>query len=497
MIGWSAMLASTMVAIDTTIANVALPHMQSTMSAGQEEIVWVLTSYLVAAAIATPLSGWLASRFGRKLMMLVSVGGFTAASLACGAANSLGMMVAARILQGVCGAGLVPLSQATMLDIYPPSQHAKAMAVFGLGAMLGPIIGPTLGGWITDTFTWRWVFFINLPFGLLAFLGMWLFERDDHGSRSPQRFDVFGFATVSIAIAAFQLMIDRGQQLDWFDSTEVCLEAGLCLLATWLAVVHMTTARNSFLKPQLFADRNFAVGCLLSATIGVVAFATIPLIVVMMQKTLGYSPLLTGLVGAPRGLGTLIAMLVVSRLIGRLDARMFLGVGLALTALGLLLYARIDLMVDQRALLLAGFVQGFGSGLMFVPLSTIVFSTLSPALRNEGTAMYNLMRNIGSSLGISFLQAELIRDAATTQSHLVEGVRPDAPVVAWRLPDFDLGTIGSVARINGEIMRQSGMIAYLEVYRLVAYIAIAMIPTILLLRRARRAAAAQPLPALD
>jgi DHA2 family multidrug resistance protein len=492
----SAMLAATMVAVDTTIANVALPHMQASMSASSEEIVWVLTSYLVAAAIATPLSGWLASRFGRKQVMLMSIGGFTVASLFCGIANSLGMLVIARMVQGICGAGLVPLSQATLLDIYPPEKHGKAMAVFGLGSMLGPILGPTLGGYLTDAAGWRWVFFINLPFGLLSFAGMWFFQiQGKH--ETPGRFDIFGFATISIAVASFQLMLDRGQQLDWFDSTEVCLEAACFLLFAYLAVVHMFTARNTFIKPRLFADRNFAMGCVLSATIGVVAFATIPIITVMMQQLLGYTALRTGLVGAPRGIGTVLSMLVVSRLIGRIDARHFLWSGLALTAVGQFMYARINLFVDQETLVWAGLIQGLGSGLMFVPLSTIVFSTLPGELRNEGASMYNLTRNMGASLGISFLQREFIDGAATNHSRLVESVRPDAPGVQFGLPNFDFGSDAALAQINGMITRQAAMLSYIEVFYLLGIISVVMLPTILLMRGQRKHEPSEPILMLD
>ncbi|MFT3966531.1 MAG: DHA2 family efflux MFS transporter permease subunit [Sphingobium sp.] len=496
LISVSAMLAATMVAVDTTIANVALPHMQSTMSASQDEIVWVLTSYLVAAAIATPLSGWLASRFGRRAVMLWSIAGFTLASLLCGVADDLGTLVAARTIQGICGAGLVPLSQATLLDIYPPDKHGKAMAVFGLGSLLGPIIGPTLGGWLTDYFSWRWVFFINLLLGLLSGVGMYLFQIEARDAK-PEKFDLFGFATISIALAAFQLMLDRGQQLDWFDATEVCVYAGILAVSLYLAIVHMCTTRNSFIKPRLFGDRNFAIGCLLSATIGVVAFATIPLITVMMQHLLGYTALRTGMVSAPRGIGTLVSMLLVSRMIGRVDTRLFIFGGLALTAFGLFLYARLDLYADQGALLWAGFVQGVGSGLMFVPLSTIVFATLPQALRNEGAAMYNLTRNIGSSIGISLLQRELFVSTAIGQSRLVEGVRPDSPVAQYAAPDMDFSSLESLARMNGEVARQASMVAYVDTFALTAIIAALMIPAIMFLRPPRRSAKAEPLPAME
>jgi DHA2 family multidrug resistance protein len=488
----SAMLAATMVAVDSTIANVALPHIQSTMSASAEQIIWVLTSYLIASAIATPLSGWLASRFGRKRVMLLSVTGFTLASLLCAVANNLSMLVLARAIQGISGAGLIPLSQATLLDINPPENHAKAMAIYGLGSMLGPLIGPTLGGWLTDTYSWRWVFLINLPFGILAFLGMAASLSKTRDMRPP-RFDMFGFAALSIALASFQLMLDRGQQLDWFDANEVRFWAALLGVSIYLSAVHMFTRKNTFISPRMFADRNFAVGCLISATVGVVSFATIPILTVMMQSLLGYSALDTGMIGAPRAVGTLIAMIVVTRLIGRIDTKILLITGLALTGLCQWLYSRMDLSVDAHTLLVDGLLQGIGSGLIFVPLSTIVFSTLPSALRNEGTAMYALTRNIGASLGISLLQRQITQHQALAQSRLAEAVRPDSPMLQWRMPGFDIGSNATIAQLTGLISRQASMIAYVDVYQLLALISFCMLPTIFLMRSPRRSA---PRPAV-
>lgn len=490
------MLASTMVAIDITIANVALPHMQSSLSASQDQIMWVLTSYIIASAIATPLSGWLAGRFGRKRVMVVSVGGFTIASALCGAANDLNTIVLARVLQGACGAGLVPLSQAILLDINPPENHAKAMAVFALGSMAGPLLGPTLGGWLTDTFSWRWVFFINLPFGILAFLGMiaFLFESRD---KAPSRFDLFGFMTVSIALGAFQLMLDRGEHLDWFDSTEIWIYAVILGLAIWLGAVHIFTARDTFIRPQLFKDRNFAIGCLLSMLIGVVAFATIPMIVVMTQTLLGYTAFHTGLIGVPRAIGTLVAMVAVTRLVNVMDTRALLMAGLAITGLGMLMYSQMDLYVDERALIAAGFVQGFGGGLMFVPLSVIVFSTLPGPLRNEGAAMYSLTRNIGNALGISLLHRELIHYTAGSRAHLVEGVRPDNPNLQYAMPNFDFNSAEAMARMNQEITSQAAMVGNVRIYWLVFIISMLMLPLILFMSPGRKTKVPDDLPVME
>ncbi|WP_159978430.1 MDR family MFS transporter [Novosphingobium sp. 18052] len=475
------MIASTMVAVDITIANVALPHMQSSLSASQEQVLWVLTSYLVAGAIATPLSGWLAGRLGRKAVMLFSVAGFTIASAGCGLATDLTTIVIARFLQGACGAALVPLSQAILLDINPPEEHAKAMAIFALGSMAGPIIGPTLGGYLTDALSWRWVFFINVPFGIVSFIGMSLFLVR-RPNRDQPRFDMFGFVTVSVALAALQLILDRGEHLDWWDSGEIRIYGVILIIAGYLTVVHMATAKNTFIRPELFRDRNFAVGSIFSIMIGIVAFATIPLLVVMTQSLLGYSALHTGFVGLPRAIGMLISMLLVTRIVALVDVRAVIVSGLAIMAASMLMYSHIDLYVDERALLLIGFIQGIGSGLIFVPLSVVVFSTLAPGLRNEGAAMYALTRNVGNAIGISLLNVQFIRDIAASRATLIQGLRPDNPAVIFARPDLDFGSAGDLARLNGEVVRQATMVGNVASYHFVFIVTLLMIPLVLLLR---------------
>jgi DHA2 family multidrug resistance protein len=490
------MLASTMVAVDITIANVALPHMESSLSASSDQVVWVLTSYLIASAIATPLSGWLASRYGRKLVMLVSVAGFTTASALCGAANSLTMILLARALQGACGAALLPLSQAILLDINPPENHAKAMALFALGSMAGPLIGPTLGGWLTDSLSWRWVFFINIPFGVAAFLAMMAFlPRRQHRDRT--RFDLFGFLALSAALAAFQLMMDRGEQLDWFDSTEIWIYSCILAVGVYLTIVHMLTARDTFVRPELFRDRNFAIGSVFSVLLGIVAFAMIPLIVVMMQSTLGYTALHTGFIGLPRAIGTLVSLMLLPRVINKVDTRLVLFAGMAILAVGMLMYTKIDLYVDENTLLWAGFVQGIGGGLIFLPLSVIVFATLPETLRNEGAAMFSMTRNIGNAVGISLLQRELIHHAATSRMHLMEGLRPDNPILQMDRPDLDLTAVPSALGLSREVARQAAMVADVQIYQLAFMLSLAMIPLIMLLRVAKRRPGAPPLPVME
>ena len=487
------MIASTMVAVDITIANVALPHMQSSLSASQEQVLWVLTSYLVAGAIATPLSGWLAGRVGRKNVMLFSVAGFTAASALCGLSTSLTMIVLARFLQGACGAALIPLSQAILLDINPPEEHAKAMAIFALGSMAGPIVGPTLGGWLTDTLSWRWVFFINVPFGILSFLGMLAFLVRRHNREQP-RFDLFGFVTVSVALTSLQLILDRGEHLDWWESAEIRIYALILAISGYLTVVHMFTAKDTFLRPELFRDRNFAVGSVFSMMIGIVAFATIPMVVVMTQSLLGYSALHTGIVGLPRALGTLIAMLAVTRLVALVDVRALIITGLAIMGVSMLMYSHMDLYVDERALLTTGFVQGLGSGLIFVPLSVVVFSTLAPRLRNEGASMYALTRNVGNAIGISLLNVQMVQDIAASRNTLVQGLRPDNPIVQYTRPGLDFGSAEALARLNGEVVRQASMAGNVSIYHFVFVLTLFVMPLVLLLRVNKVKAANATLP---
>jgi DHA2 family multidrug resistance protein len=491
-----AVFASTMVAVDITIANVALPHMQSSLSASQDQITWVLTSYLIAGAIATPLSGWLASRYGRKTIMAASVAGFTLASTLCGSANDLSTIVIARALQGASGAALIPLSQAILLDINPPERIGRAMALFSLGSMAGPIVGPSLGGWLTDTLSWRWVFFINIPIGILSFLGMLAFMPESRAGRPP-RFDTFGFLTVSVALGSLQLMLDRGEHLDWFESTETWIYAAVLVTAVYLATVHVLTARDTFIRPELFKDRNFAVGSVLRMLLGVAVFSTVPMVVVMTQSLLGYSAFHTGMVGMPRAIGTIIVTVALARVMGKIDGRIILFAGMALSALSMLLYSRADLYVDERTLLFIGFVQGMGGGLVFLPLSVMVFGTLSDKLRNEGAAMFALTGNIGNAIGISLLNRELIHYTAASRAHLVEGVRPDSPVLQYGMPDFDIGAADAMARMNGEIFRQASMVGNVEMYYLVFLISLAMMPLIFLMRTPGRRTRQAELPVME
>lgn len=480
----SALIAVFLVTLDGTIAAIALPQIQSSLSASQEQIVWVLTSYMTASVIATPLSGWLAERFGRKRIMVLSVAGFTLSSFGCGISTGLGELVFFRIVQGLTGASLVPLSQATFLDINPPERHGPAMALYGTGTLVGPLIGPTLGGWLTEYVSWRWVFLINVPFGLLGLAGLAAFLSERRRSDKIS-FDLFGFTTLSIALAALQVMLDRGQQLDWFASTEICIEAGIAVALGYVTLVHIRTASNPFIRPALFSDRNFSLGSILATLLGVLVVAVVPIMTTMLQQLFGYPVLLTGLVSAPRAIGNIVTMLLMGRVVAKMDTRYLILIGMALTAVSLHTLTTMSLDTDKKILMLATFIQGCASGFLFVPLSLVVFSTLRPEFRNEGTTLFALTRNLGAAIGISYLQALTIRDLAPARTQLVAGARLDNLLLAWPLPDVDI-TDASLAWLEREVARQASMTAYLDSYRLLFIVALAMTPLALLMRTSRR-----------
>ena len=478
------MLATVMNSLDTTIANVALPRMAGSVSASQDQITWVLTSYIIAAAIMTPLSGWLSNRVGRKITFLVSIAGFTVASMACGMAGNLAEIVVFRLLQGLCGAALIPLSQAVVLDIYPPSQVGQVMAIWGAGALLGPIFGPVVGGWLTDNFSWRWVFFINLPVGVLAFTTVWVFMRGDRG-QTARPFDFLGFGALVVFIAALQLMLDRGPTLDWFASREIWTEAIVAMVGLWVFLAHTLTAEHPFFDRSLALDRNFVTCNLFGFFIGLFLFSTMALMPPVMQGLMGYSVFGAGLVMMPRGLGSFAAMFIVGRLVGRIDTRLILVAGLGLCSLALLQMTHFDLSMDSRPFVTSGIVQGLGIGLLFVPLSVTAFATLTPALRGEGTAVYTLVRNLGSSVGISIMQALDTRQTAVAHADMASQLQPGNPTQAALLPPG--APSAALDTLNAEISRQAAMVALIDVFRLMLVLTIAIAPLLLLMRKPKAA----------
>jgi len=484
------MLASIMQALDNTIANVALPRIQGSLSSTQDQMTWVLTSYIVATAIMTPLSGWLAGQFGRRRVFLLSVFGFTIASALCGISQSLPEIVAARLLQGLCGAALIPMSQAVLLDINPPHEHARAMGIWVMGVTIGPILGPALGGWLTENYSWRWVFFINVPFGIVCFFGILAFMRETEMRKS--RFDLFGFVALSLAIGSFQMMLDRGQSVDWFNSIEIVVEATVAGLALYLFIVHMvTTTRPPFVSPGLFADRNFLTGNLFIFIVGVVLFATLALLPPLLQGLLGYPVVLTGLVTAPRGIGTLAAMVVVARLMRVMDTRYIIAAGFMMTGASLWQMTQFSLQMSDTGVIVSGLLQGFGTGFVYVPLAAITFATLSPSLRNEGTAVFSLIRNIGSSIGISVVTTLLTRNSQIMHSRLAEQITPYGDAL-MSPASRALSSTSGLAGLNAMVSRQAEMIAYNNDFKLMMVLTFCAVPLVALLRKAKASANAEP-----
>lgn len=479
------MLATIMQALDTTIANVALPYMQGNLSATQDQINWVLTSYIVAAAIATPVTGFIAARFGRKRMFIANVVGFTVTSALCGLASSLPEMVVFRLMQGVFGAPLVPMSQSVLLDSYPPERHGSAMALWGMGVMVGPILGPTLGGWLTESYGWRWVFYINMPVGILTALGLMLALSESE--REDRSFDLFGFLTLGLSIGALQMMLDRGEAIGWFSSAEIVTETVLSGLAFYLFMVHSLTTDHPFIDLKIFRNRNFSVGLVCVFMVGTILLSTLALLTPYLQRLIGFSVIESGELMAPRGIGTMAAMFVVGRLINLIDPR-----ALALLGVSLLVWVMWEMTgwtpsVAQQTIVMTGILQGMGMGFLFVPLSTLTFSTLDPLHRTQGTALYSLMRNIGASIGISIVGFLLSSNTQVVHSELAEHVTPFN--VALRTPEaahyWNLATTAGRAALNNEVTRQAAVIAYADDFKLMMLVAVAVIPLILLLRYVR------------
>ncbi|MDE2596632.1 MAG: DHA2 family efflux MFS transporter permease subunit [Sphingomonadales bacterium] len=477
-----AMVGAVMNQVDTTIANVALPHMQGSTSASREQITWVLTSYIVASAICTPLTGWLASRFGRKRLMLVSILGFTFVSGLCGIAANLGQLIAFRLLQGMFGSALVPMSQATMLDITPPEEHGKAMALFGLAAILGPLAGPLLGGYLTSAFSWHWVFLINLPLGLIAFLGLSA-NMQEVRSAHPMRFDGLGFALLAIGVGAFQLMLDRGQMLDWFESREIWVEAIVAGTAAYLMLVHVSTTAHPFVSPAVFRDRNFVISTGLGFILGIMIYSVLSLLPPMMAELMGYPIMSIGMAMAPRGIGTMIATLFAGWMVGKIDGRLMVFAGLMIGSMSSWVLSNMTLEADATPIIVSGVLNGMGSSLIFVPLAAMSFATLNPRYRNEGAAVGTLIRNLGGSIGIAVVQAVTIRNEATVQSRLIEGVRPDNPAINAGMPDLDFSSIPALSGIDHEVVRQALMVSYVDVFWALFVIGAFSAPLVFLLRK--------------
>ena len=493
------MLATIMQTLDMTIANVALPHMQANLGAGQDQIKWVLTSYVVASAIGMSLTGYVVDRFGRTRTFLYSIAGFTLASMLCGLSQTLPEIVIFRVFQGFAGACLVPLSQATLMDLYPREKYGPALAVWGMGVMLGPIFGPTIGGFLTENFSWRWVFFINLPFGILCVAGIAALLPETKRN-SATKFDMRGFLFIATALAAFQLFLDRGQTLDWFSSIEIVIEAAVAVIALYLFVVHIFTTDRPFLNPALFKDRNYLAGSILGFSVGMTLLSTMALLPSMLQSLLGYPIMETGYLMMPRGIGTMLAMAMAGRLNRRVDPRLMMLLGASLIGFSMWEMAGFDLNVTSYLLSKTAFVQGFGMGVLFTSMSILSFATLPQNFRTEGTAIYALIRSIGSSIGISIVSTILVRQTQVNRAELSERITPfnralqhAAPQIRW-----DIGSPGGLRALNGEVGRQAAMISYVDVFILMTWITLISLPLIFIMRRPKFPAGpapAKPTPA--
>ncbi|WP_309621814.1 DHA2 family efflux MFS transporter permease subunit [Novosphingobium sp.] len=479
------MTASLLQILDTTIANVAIPHMQASLGATPDEVSWVLTSYILASAVGIPLTGWLSDRFGSRRLFILSTAGFVLSSMLCGMAQNITQMVLFRTLQGLSGSFISPLSQAAMLDTNRPSRQPQMMAIWGMGLMIGPILGPILGGWLTDNWNWRWVFYVNVPLGVVA-LAILIAELPSRPI-VRRRFDLFGFAMIAIAITALQLMMDRGNHLDWFESTEVWIYALVMICAAWMGAVHfITTPHPTLFNGALFANRTFVTASFFMIVMGVVMFASMALMPSMLQHLLGYSVIGTGWAMMPRGLGTLISMQVSGVLVRRgVDPRLVIVLGFGLTAASFWQMSGWSLQVDQWHIIVAGIVQGLGIGLLFIPINNSAFATLPPQLRTEGSSLLNLSRSLGASVGIAVMTAFLARNIQISHSDLAGHVTASVTgMVDFSTIDRfqQIGT-AALSAIDAAINRQAAMIAYVDNYYLMMWLSVLAFPLALLMRR--------------
>jgi MFS transporter, DHA2 family, multidrug resistance protein len=480
------MLATTMNSLDSTIATVALPHIQGSLSASQDQITWVLTSYIVATAIMMSFSGWLSMKIGRKPLFLFSIVAFVATSILCGAATSLPEMVLFRLLQGFSGAAMMPISQAAVLDLWPQRLMPRVMAIWSAVVMVGPILGPTLGGLLTENFSWRWVFYVNVPFGLIAFLMVYVaLEKDPGGQQRP--FDFLGFGALVLATGAIQLIADRGPSQDWFDSREIWTYAIVAVCSLYVFTLQILTSKQPFFHRGLFADRNFMSSSVFTFFMSAMLFGTSALLPSFMQNLLGYSSLQSGVTSMYRGIGSVLAFIFVPLLMRKAGPRPTMAIGVAIAFYSLWQMAHFDLTMTATPIKVAGFIQGMGVGMMFGPLSVLGFATLGIEHRTEASVLGNVIRTIGSSLGIAMLQANLISQTATAHERLAAGIVPSDPVIRWSLPQVFDGAGGALEGLNAEITRQGAMIGYDSIFAWMALLSLILAPLILMMRPGRTA----------
>ena len=488
-----AVMSATIIQIlDSTIANVAIPHMQSSLGATMDTITWVLTSYIVASAVAMPITGWLADRIGSRNLFLGAVAGFILASMLCGIATSLTEMVAFRILQGVCAAFIGPLSQTIMLDINKPSEAPRAMSIWGMSIMVAPILGPMIGGWLTENYNWRWVFYINLPIGILTLVILWWLLPSRPINR--RELDRFGFAMLAIGLATLQLLADRGQQEDWLQSWEIIIELLVVVAALWIFAVHQMTTRRPMFERLLVADRNFFISLNMMLVVGMMTYGIFALLPPMMQNLYGYTVYDTGMLLAPRGVGIILAMFIAAKLASKVDPRILIFCGFLMTAASMWVMTSWSLDMAWNKIVYTGLFQGFGMGFVFIPLNAVAFSTLPMRFRTDGSSLLYLFRNLGGSFGISLMTTMLARNMQTSHEDLASHVTASSMSVVDPSTADRLGSIGETAMqmVNLEINRQAAMIAYLDDFKLMMIMLIIVSPLVFFLKPGKAAPGQQP-----
>jgi DHA2 family multidrug resistance protein len=481
MITLIAMSATVMQVLDTTIANVALPHMQGSLGATQDQIAWVLTSYIVVSAIATPLTGWTAASLGRTRAFILAVLAFTVTSILCGVATTLPQIVLFRIMQGAAGAILTPLSQSILLDAYPRHETARAMGIFSIGVMVGPILGPIVGGWLTEEYSWRWCFYINVPIGVAVILGALIFVPETSRA-TGRKLDWFGFAFLSIAIGAFQLVLDRGEQKGWFQSPEILVESALAIFGLYMFIVHSMTTKNPFIDVRLFADRTYVIGVSIMAMIFMVYLGALVLVPQLLQLEMNYPVFTAGLATSPRGVGMVVMFILIGRLGKNINPRWLIGTGMVLNGISLYLMSRWSPTIGMEQIVWTGVLQGFGMGLISLPVATVAFSTLTEELRTDGSAFFSLMRNLGGAIGVAVVSSRIVELTQIHHGYLSEFMTP--------FRHLPLGMSGmsegaAMKVMNFNITHQAGMIAYINGFLLLAILSIAMLPLVFFLRTPR------------
>ncbi|MBV9405553.1 MAG: DHA2 family efflux MFS transporter permease subunit [Acidobacteriaceae bacterium] len=499
LIAVSVMLATFMEVLDTSIASVALPYIAGSVSATNDEATWVLTSYLVANAIVLPASSWFGLRFGRKRFLLVCIGIFTASSFLCGAAPSLGILLLARAVQGAGGGALQPISQAILLESFPPEKRGLAMAVFALGVVVAPVLGPTFGGWLTDNYSWRWSFYINIPIGILAVFLIMRFVEDPPYIKNakPGRIDLWGLGLLAVWLAALQIILDKGQEDDWFSAVWIRWAALAAVVGFVLFLVRESLHPKPLVDLKVFKNRNFALGCLLITLFGAAIYGMVTLLPLFYQELLGYTAQAAGIAVSPRGIGAICAMPIIGILTTRMDNRWLIGSGFVIFGITSILFGHVNLDISQWSFLFAITLSGFGSGNVFVPLSTTTMGTLANEQIGNASGLYNLLRNVGGSIGISVVNTIVARHSQLHRSELVHSLHAGNPLVQQHLSALQhvvstTNAAGTVTAnriayklLDGTLNAQARLWSYVDDFRYLALVCFACAPLVLLFKRAK------------